>query len=191
MKIAIENCPMIFSYDEWPGGTNLAWAPAIWDEMFAAIPSDELRPEPRPVTPRLADDRLRARGLRLRGPDLPRPRQGPRGAAARASTATERSPAGSAGRSRGCPGSARCAGIASSPRSTRRLRPRRSRSSTRTAASRATRSWSSAGSSSRATCSALHRLRCGRRVHRSVQTDARAEPARPDGRRRKRAPYIV
>ena len=38
VKIAIENCPMIFSYDEWPGGNNLAWAPAIWDEMFAAIP---------------------------------------------------------------------------------------------------------------------------------------------------------
>ena len=38
VKIAIENCPMIFSYDEWPGGNNLAWSPAIWDEMFAAIP---------------------------------------------------------------------------------------------------------------------------------------------------------
>ena len=38
VKIAIENCPMIFSWDEWPGGTNLAWAPAIWDEMFSAIP---------------------------------------------------------------------------------------------------------------------------------------------------------
>jgi sugar phosphate isomerase/epimerase len=40
VKIAIENCPMIFSYDEWPGGNNLAWAPAIWDEMFSAIPAD-------------------------------------------------------------------------------------------------------------------------------------------------------
>jgi sugar phosphate isomerase/epimerase len=40
VKIAIENCPMIFSYDEWPGGTNLAYAPAIWDEMFSAIPTD-------------------------------------------------------------------------------------------------------------------------------------------------------
>jgi sugar phosphate isomerase/epimerase len=40
VKVAIENCPMIFSYDEWPGGTNLAWSPAIWDEMFAAIPSE-------------------------------------------------------------------------------------------------------------------------------------------------------
>ena len=38
VKIAIENCPMIFSYDEWPGGNNLAWSPAIWDEMFSAIP---------------------------------------------------------------------------------------------------------------------------------------------------------
>jgi sugar phosphate isomerase/epimerase len=40
VKIAIENCPMIFSYDEWPGGNNLAWSPAIWDEMFSAIPAD-------------------------------------------------------------------------------------------------------------------------------------------------------
>jgi sugar phosphate isomerase/epimerase len=40
VKIAIENCPMIFSYDEWPGGTNLAYAPAIWDEMFSTIPAD-------------------------------------------------------------------------------------------------------------------------------------------------------
>jgi sugar phosphate isomerase/epimerase len=39
VRIAIENCPMIFSYDEWPGGTNLAWSPAIWEEMFEAIPA--------------------------------------------------------------------------------------------------------------------------------------------------------
>jgi sugar phosphate isomerase/epimerase len=38
IKIAIENCPMIFSYDEWPGGTNLASTPAIWREMFRIIP---------------------------------------------------------------------------------------------------------------------------------------------------------
>ena len=38
VRIAIENCPMIFSYDEWPGGNNLAWSPAIWDEMFTSIP---------------------------------------------------------------------------------------------------------------------------------------------------------
>ncbi len=39
VKIAIENCPMIFSWDEWPGGTNLARSPAVWDELFEAIPS--------------------------------------------------------------------------------------------------------------------------------------------------------
>jgi hypothetical protein len=33
VKIAIENCPMIFSYDEWPGGNNLACTPAIWKKM--------------------------------------------------------------------------------------------------------------------------------------------------------------
>jgi sugar phosphate isomerase/epimerase len=38
VRIAIENCPMIFSEDEWPGGNNLAWSPAIWDELFSAIP---------------------------------------------------------------------------------------------------------------------------------------------------------
>ena len=40
IRIAIENCPMIFSWDEWPGGTNLAATPAIWDDMFEAIPGD-------------------------------------------------------------------------------------------------------------------------------------------------------
>jgi sugar phosphate isomerase/epimerase len=40
VKIAIENCPMIFSWDEWPGGTNLAWSPAIWEQMFEAIPAE-------------------------------------------------------------------------------------------------------------------------------------------------------
>jgi sugar phosphate isomerase/epimerase len=39
VNIAIENCPMIFSNDEWPGGTNLATTPAVWDEMFSTIPS--------------------------------------------------------------------------------------------------------------------------------------------------------
>ena len=40
VRIAIENCPMIFSWDEWPGGTNLASTPAAWDEMFSIVPSD-------------------------------------------------------------------------------------------------------------------------------------------------------
>jgi sugar phosphate isomerase/epimerase len=40
IKIAIENCPMIFSYDEWPGGNNLASTPAIWRRMWEIIPDD-------------------------------------------------------------------------------------------------------------------------------------------------------
>ena len=40
VKIAIENCPMIFSADEWPGGRNLAYSPAIWQQMFEIIPDD-------------------------------------------------------------------------------------------------------------------------------------------------------
>jgi sugar phosphate isomerase/epimerase len=40
VKIGIENCPMAFSQDEWPGGKNLAATPAIWRRMFEAIPSD-------------------------------------------------------------------------------------------------------------------------------------------------------
>jgi sugar phosphate isomerase/epimerase len=39
VRIGIENCPMLFSQDEWPGGTNLATTPAVWDEMFAKVPS--------------------------------------------------------------------------------------------------------------------------------------------------------
>jgi len=39
-RIAIENCPMLFSKDEWPGGKNLATTPAIWRRMFNDIPSD-------------------------------------------------------------------------------------------------------------------------------------------------------
>lgn len=39
VKIGIENCPMLFSRDEWPGGKNLAMCPAIWRRMFSDIPS--------------------------------------------------------------------------------------------------------------------------------------------------------
>ncbi len=40
VRIAIENCPMIFSADEWPGGRNLAYSPALWRQMFEIIPDD-------------------------------------------------------------------------------------------------------------------------------------------------------
>jgi sugar phosphate isomerase/epimerase len=42
VRIGIENCPMFFTSDEWPGGKNLAYAPAIWRRMFEAIPSPNL-----------------------------------------------------------------------------------------------------------------------------------------------------
>jgi len=39
VRIGIENCPMYFTKDEWPGGKNLATTPAIWRRMFGEIPS--------------------------------------------------------------------------------------------------------------------------------------------------------
>ena len=39
VRIGIENCPMLFTQDEWPGGKNLATTPAIWRRMFHDIPS--------------------------------------------------------------------------------------------------------------------------------------------------------
>jgi sugar phosphate isomerase/epimerase len=39
VRMGIENCPMLFSRDEWPGGKNLATSPAIWRRMFEDIPS--------------------------------------------------------------------------------------------------------------------------------------------------------
>jgi sugar phosphate isomerase/epimerase len=39
VKIGIENCPMFFTNDEWPGGKNLAISPAIWDHMFEVFPT--------------------------------------------------------------------------------------------------------------------------------------------------------
>jgi sugar phosphate isomerase/epimerase len=35
VKVGIENCPMLFSKDEWPGGKNLAVSPAVWRRLFA------------------------------------------------------------------------------------------------------------------------------------------------------------
>lgn len=40
IKVGIENCPMLFTRDEWPGGKNLAHSPKIWERMFSDIPSD-------------------------------------------------------------------------------------------------------------------------------------------------------
>lgn len=42
VRIGIENCPMYYTQDEFPGGNNLASTPHIWREMFRLIPSDYL-----------------------------------------------------------------------------------------------------------------------------------------------------
>ncbi len=42
VKIAIENCPMLYTANEWPGGNNLACTPAIWRKMFEIIDSPNL-----------------------------------------------------------------------------------------------------------------------------------------------------
>lgn len=34
VRLAFENCPMIFSRDEWPGGHNIAYSPRIWRRIL-------------------------------------------------------------------------------------------------------------------------------------------------------------
>ncbi len=42
VKVAIENCPMLFGRDQWPGGQNLMTTPAIWRKVFEVLPSKNL-----------------------------------------------------------------------------------------------------------------------------------------------------
>lgn len=42
VKVAIENCPMLFGEDQWPGGQNLMTTPPIWREVFRILDSDHL-----------------------------------------------------------------------------------------------------------------------------------------------------
>ena len=42
VKIAIENCPMLFGPDQWPGGQNLMTSPANWRRVFEILPYDNL-----------------------------------------------------------------------------------------------------------------------------------------------------
>lgn len=42
VRIAIENCPMIFSGDEWPGGNNLMHTPAAWRDVFEHLDGDTI-----------------------------------------------------------------------------------------------------------------------------------------------------
>ena len=42
VKVAIENCPMLFGRDQWPGGQNLMTTPVIWRKVFEILPSKNL-----------------------------------------------------------------------------------------------------------------------------------------------------
>lgn len=42
VRIAIENCPMLFTEDEWPGGQNLMTTPANWRKIFEILDSPNL-----------------------------------------------------------------------------------------------------------------------------------------------------
>jgi len=42
VQIGIENCPMSFGANEWPGGKNIATSPSIWRRLFSDIPSKHL-----------------------------------------------------------------------------------------------------------------------------------------------------
>ena len=150
VKIAIENCPMIFSYDEWPGGNNLAWSPAIWDEMFSAIPDANfgLNLDPSHLVWLMIDyeravydfgDRIfhaHAKDMEVRQDGLYRHGTFSGGIGWQVPR---------------LPGLGQVDWTASSPRSTQSAMTTCSRSSMRTGASRARRSSSSAASCSRAT----------------------------------------
>ncbi|MEY8354030.1 sugar phosphate isomerase/epimerase [Lachnospiraceae bacterium 54-53] len=42
VRIAIENCPMLFGEEQWPGGQNLMTTPAIWEKIFETLPNENL-----------------------------------------------------------------------------------------------------------------------------------------------------
>lgn len=42
VRIAIENCPMLFGADQWPGGQNLMTTPDLWRRVFEILPSPSL-----------------------------------------------------------------------------------------------------------------------------------------------------
>ena len=46
VTLAFENCPMIFSKDEWPGGHNIAYAPNIWRRIFEVWPDVGMNYDP-------------------------------------------------------------------------------------------------------------------------------------------------
>lgn len=42
VRIGIENCPMLFDQDQWPGGQNMMTTPKLWQKVFDLLPSPNL-----------------------------------------------------------------------------------------------------------------------------------------------------
>jgi len=42
VRVAIENCPMLFTADQWPGGQNIFTSPSLWRRIFDLLDSDNL-----------------------------------------------------------------------------------------------------------------------------------------------------
>lgn len=40
VKIAVENCPMLFDQGQWPGGQNLMTTPDLWHKIFEILPNE-------------------------------------------------------------------------------------------------------------------------------------------------------
>ncbi|WP_203650717.1 sugar phosphate isomerase/epimerase family protein [Secundilactobacillus yichangensis] len=40
IRIGIENCPMLFTDDEWPGGQNIMTSPVVWRQVFNILDYD-------------------------------------------------------------------------------------------------------------------------------------------------------
>ena len=96
--------------DTWPGGQNVAYSPTIWRRMFEIIPDDNfgLNYDPSHLIWQFIDEvrpihEFRDRIFHVHAKDMcDRPRE--------ALPATASARPASAGRSRACPASARCAG---------------------------------------------------------------------------------
>lgn len=42
VRLSIENCPMLFGSEQWPGGHNLFTSPVNWEKIFDILPNDNL-----------------------------------------------------------------------------------------------------------------------------------------------------
>lgn len=67
VRLAFENCPMIFSHDEWPGGHNIAYSPRIWRRILEAWDGVGMNFDPSHLVLQMIDQ---ARFIREFGPHM-------------------------------------------------------------------------------------------------------------------------